>query len=83
MAERPSYTATGLAHQIESYLRLHPNAADTLEGVSRWWLQDLPGDISPEDVLTALNLLQHQGALRIYTAPGGNRIYAKNYPTRH
>jgi len=83
MAEKPSYTATELAHQIETYLCLHPNAADTLEGVSRWWLPNLPESVSPEEVLTALELLHRQGTLTTYTTAGGNRIYANIHPNRH
>jgi len=27
-----------IAHEIERYLVTHPSAADSLEGVAKWWL---------------------------------------------
>ena len=32
------YEIQNVAREIESYLSMHPNAADTLEGVVKWWL---------------------------------------------
>lgn len=83
MSGKPTYTAAELAYQIKIYLGKYPNAADTLEGICRWWLQDLPGRISPEDVVTALKLLEDKEEIRTYSAPGGNRIYANSNRTRH
>src|SRR5437016_2658461 len=38
MAAHSSSAKSDVAEEILSYLRNHPNAADTLEGILKWWL---------------------------------------------
>lgn len=83
MPGKPTYTPAELAYQIEIYLSRNPDAADTLEGVTRWWLQDLPGRICRQDVVTALKLLEDQKEIRTYLVPGSNRIYENCNRIRH
>ncbi len=59
--------------QIERYLRCHPNAADTLEGVASWWLQDVP----LQQIEAALQRLVEAGVVVKKTVPGGRFLYAK------
>ena len=60
-----------LAHtvqQLSRYLRHHPNACDTAEGIARWWLRSARAPVpltlveAALDHLLALDLLQAQRA---------------------
>ncbi|MBT2970023.1 MAG: hypothetical protein B6D72_11000 [gamma proteobacterium symbiont of Ctena orbiculata] len=82
MPGNPTYTPAELAQQIQQYLRRNPDAADTIEGVTRWWLQALAGRICRQDVLKALKLLEEQKEIRTYLVPGSNRIYENCKRTR-
>ncbi len=46
---------------ILSYLLRHPEAADTLDGIARWWLQRECVDYSVEEVAKALHFLVRLG----------------------
>jgi hypothetical protein len=63
-----------IAHDIERYVSLHPTAADTPEGIARWWLT---GDRRPalNHVEEALDLLVQRGSLQRKALPDGNSIY--------
>lgn len=53
-----------IAKMILSYLRKHPDAGDTLEGLTRWWLEFEKVDHYVDDVLEALDLLVEGGLLK-------------------
>jgi len=59
-----------------AYLRNHPKAADTLEGISKWWL---PRDEarSRDDVARALEKLVAQGRIEKHVAPDGRRLFRR------
>lgn len=46
-----------VAKRIMNYLRKHPDAGDTLEGITKWWLQSECIEQSVEKVSSALQLL--------------------------
>lgn len=46
----------GVAAEILRYLRVHPNAADTIEGAARWWLSRQPQIETVEKAMTLLVL---------------------------
>lgn len=51
---------TEVVDAILRYLDSHPRAADTSEGIARWWVPpDRPVD--PDTVLSALTRLESQG----------------------
>lgn len=64
-----------VAQDIERYLVLHPNAADTLEGIARWWLQRQRFIDSLERVNDALEVLIRRGMVKKITSADGNKIY--------
>jgi hypothetical protein len=68
-----SETHSSLEQALEGYCALHPNAADTVEGVRRWWLAD-PA-IPLADVEVALDALVARGRLDIRRLPDGTAIY--------
>jgi hypothetical protein len=61
---------------VVAYLRDHPKAADTLEGINQWWL---PKDEarSRDDVARALEKLVAQGRIEKHVAPEGRRLFRR------
>lgn len=66
-----------IAYQIEQYLIQHPNAADAIEGVSKWWLLSKGQGVSNELVQQALDFLCEQKILKCNTNIGDNKIYSR------
>lgn len=67
-----------VAVSIRRYLLDHPNAADTLEGVARWWLS---GDADHEwlsKVQRAIEQLVNRGEMVRQTLRDGTVIYERN-----
>jgi hypothetical protein len=61
---------------LASYLDTHPRAADTLEGIARWWLPEpFACDSRPEDLARAVEQLTAQGRLHSLASPDGQTIY--------
>jgi hypothetical protein len=50
---------------ICSYLREHPKAADTAEGIQRWWLAPNYGEVALVTVEMALTRLEGEGVVMI------------------
>lgn len=55
------------AQQIRTYLAARPQAADTLEGIHRWWIDWQDREESPEVTLAALERLAAGGELEART----------------
>ena len=83
MADEAQPDVEELVSRLQAYLDAHPKAADTLEGISRWWLGASATRISPDDVLQALQELQRRGVIEVHTVPGGAKVYAQIRPLRH
>lgn len=73
---------TGIARAILEHLRQHPLAADSAEGVARWWLKPPHDRARLEDVEQALEALVAQGVLRRVQLGGGGALYSQVLPTR-
>jgi hypothetical protein len=52
-----------VAEAIRRYLSEHPQAADTAEGIQRWWLLPSFGEVSLATVEAALALLEVEGTI--------------------
>ena len=57
--------------EIEHYLRAHPHASDTLQGVSDWWLEALDSPLRADLLQAALDRLVERGILEARPIPGG------------
>lgn len=72
----PNLEVEGIARDLERYVSLHPTAADTVDGIARWWL-----DRAEEPALTvveaALDVLVHRGLLVRNPLPDGNFVYTR------
>jgi hypothetical protein len=61
---------------VVSYLRNHPDAADTLEGIVLWWLPLQRYEIGKARIERVLAQLIDAGILRGDQLPGGNKLYS-------
>ena len=66
-----------VAEQIERYLEQHPDAADCLEGIVKWWIPKQQYIESNKKVHKALNYLIEKGIICRKTLSDGSDIYAK------
>ena len=66
-----------VAAAIRRYLNEHPNAADTVEGIARWWLSGSSGNELLADVERAVDLLVLQGEVVRQTRRDGTVIYER------
>lgn len=67
-----------IADQIECYLKHHPHAADTLEGITKWWLSGIGIEVSSLIVQQALNYLGSKSVIKCYPNLSGNKVYSSN-----
>ena len=59
----PRATCAEVAQWIAEHLAAHPRAADTAEGIRRWWLAPQRGEVDPEVVQQAVMELERQGVV--------------------
>jgi len=60
---------------LAQYLRLHPFASDTADGILRWWLGS--DFATMEELLMALDFLQRRHAVDVVTAADGRLRYRR------
>ena len=66
-----------IARDVQDYLEAHPHAADTLDGVVKWWLARQRYDHAKEQVLKALELLEREGVITIASTADQKIIYSR------
>jgi Fe2+ or Zn2+ uptake regulation protein len=64
-----------IARRISKYLREHPQAGDTLEGIVTWWLLQQRVTESTEAVLRVLKQLKAQGIVCERKSLGNRTLY--------
>ena len=67
-----------MAHLIERYVSEHPEAGDTVDGISQWWLEGHGG--SPDELQQALDYLVENVRLSRIVLADGTVIYARAGP---
>lgn len=65
-----------IADKIEQYLTQRPEAADTAEGISAWWLCSPSGTDSLPAVLAALLQLEARGVVVRKKLEGGATVFS-------
>ncbi|MDD5267132.1 MAG: hypothetical protein PHO08_08380 [Methylococcales bacterium] len=65
-----------VADQIECYLKSHPKAADSIEGITKWWLPGRGIETSSVIVQQALNYLGSKSIVKCTTNLSGNKVYS-------
>jgi hypothetical protein len=71
-----------VATAIMEHLRSHPLAADSAEGVMRWWLGPAHASVTVEQVERALDLLLARRQMRRLSLMDGTFLYSQAPPTR-
>ena len=81
VCQDPNSTAS-LAAVIHRYIRSHPDACDTLQGVSDWWLARQRYEDTRTKVAAALELLLAQGRAEASRGPDGQVVYRAAGPSK-
>jgi len=63
--------------EVLRYLEDHPHAADTAEGVCRWWIRESRFGLSEVTVQKVLETLVSEGHMRKVQLPGGGVVYGR------
>lgn len=63
------------AARILAYLERHPLAADTVRGITDWWLREQGAHVSENIVAEALDSLVSQGQVERQEAVGGEVLF--------
>lgn len=71
-----------VAMAILDHLRTHPLAADSVDGVARWWLGPAQAHATVQQVERALELLVARRAMRRLRLMDGTLLYSQAPPTR-
>lgn len=66
-----------LREALRSYLGRYPDAADSLEGISRWWLPEALRGTPTERLRAVLEELVVSGEMRCSTLLDGTQLYAR------
>ncbi|HTO49532.1 MAG TPA: hypothetical protein VML91_17985 [Burkholderiales bacterium] len=69
-----------VAQVVLEYLQAHPQAADTAEGISAWWLGTSRRDMRVASVVEALEALVARGMVACETTPAGETVYRLRRP---
>jgi hypothetical protein len=72
-----------IAGIIERYVNEHPRAADTPEGICKWWIARQRHDESLDDVQNALNYLVELGTMSRVALPDGAAVYLRAAPSEN
>lgn len=78
MSEFNDVEVLQIADQIECYLKSHPHAADTLEGITQWWLLGKGIEVSRLRVQQALDYLGSKSVVKCNANLNGNKVYSSN-----
>lgn len=73
--QRDPDQVAAVAEKIVGYVRAHPRAADSAEGIRQWWIIPYGGRHSAQVVQAALDLLLSQGVVRRDVMPDGRTLY--------
>ncbi len=63
-----------ISNMILDYFHKHPDAKDTLEGITKWWLNVEKIDVSVDDVSIALESLVKDGHVEKQLIKDSNHI---------
>ena len=75
-------TVVQIEQAILRHVRAHPNAADTAEGIARWWLGSLAPEPTQSAVQEALDRLEVAGQIIRTVLVDGTVLYAAATPDR-
>ena len=67
-----------IAEEIRTYLADHPNAADTLDGIAKWWFLDRAVQFQFDQVKQALDALVAKGLVTEQKGSDSTILYRAN-----
>lgn len=73
--DRANEKTEDISRMILDYLRRNPHAGDTLEGITRYWLERERVEMSVHEVQKALEHLSRKGAISSRKMKDGRAIY--------
>lgn len=71
-----------IAEEIQRYLQRHPDAADSVSGIARWWLARQRYQDTLDKVSMALEFLVRQSLVTRADQIDGRTIYRVNLPEK-
>ena len=80
VATKENDDITSLAEEIVRYLENHPNAADTVNGITNWWITRQRYEESAARVRLALEFLEKEKKITKRELPGKEIVYLKTMP---
>jgi Fe2+ or Zn2+ uptake regulation protein len=76
MSQQDELGLARLSDEILRYLRAHPQAADTVDGIVEWWLPQQRYDETVDQVQLVLDELVARGLVDQITLVDGTVLYA-------
>ena len=76
-AKEISERVKAAASDIRKYLGKRPQAAESLDGITLWWITLQRYEESREIVEAAIELLMAEGFIEETKGPDGTRVYSK------
>lgn len=70
-------TSDGLQAVLRRYLGRNPDAADSREGIRRWWLPEPLRPVTDGMLLEALEGLVAAGEMQVQGLPDGTELYSR------
>jgi hypothetical protein len=70
-------TPNGLQEVLRRYLGRNPDAADSREGIRRWWLSEPLRSVTDGMLLEALEGLVAAGEMQVHDLPDGTELYSR------
>jgi hypothetical protein len=74
----PDNTDLTMMREVLLYLELHPNAADTLDGILMWWCKRQSNELDAEILKTILDELVNNKKLVKIVSQSGEAIYKRS-----
>ena len=78
MAAHSTSGRSDVTEEILSYLRNHPNAADTLDGILNWWLPRQRYETEQQRIEQGLEDLVNRGLVSKKVLSDGTILYLRN-----
>ena len=75
MPESDQSDVIRLANEIRRYLETHPNAADTINGITRWWLPRQRFEETATKIQQAMEYLESEAEVKRETSHSGEQVY--------
>lgn len=77
MTSAGARTSNELQEVLRRYLGRNPDAADSREGIRRWWLPESLRSVTDGMLLEALEGLLAAGEMRVHHLPDRSELYSR------